>query len=72
MEQLTSIGTVVAMTAKVERMSKVVEDGGTTDVDVIRSSPIPPTMVVDGKGIVVVAKEDILGIYRVVMCMSMK
>ena len=60
MEQFTSIGTVVAMTAKVERMSKVVEDGGTTDVDVIRSSPIPPAMVVDGKGIVVVAKKDIL------------
>ena len=48
------------MSTKIERTGKVAEYGGTPYLVVLATSPLPPTMVIECKGIVVVAKEDIL------------
>lgn len=51
---------VVAMAAKVERAGKVAEYGSTTNLIVFAASPIPPAVIVECEGIIVVAEENIL------------
>ena len=69
-KRFAHFSTVVAMCTQIERMGKVVEDGGTADVEVFAAAPVPPAVIVEGNGIVVVAQEyifdsDILAAHQV-------